>query len=450
MPGTLKEAVNADPTPHARLLTVVLHFDDLLAPPALAFAWVEKSLALGRGDADAFSGKRLTLLDPRVSTDHAELVRRGDETFVRDLGSSNGTWVNGERVDGEQRLGSGDLIELGRTVLCYRETTTALAWQVIGKKGQPQGVSFGALRTFNPELGELYRRLTKIAATPQPVLIVGETGTGKDVLSNTLHDASGRKGQLVAVDCGAVPDSLFESTLFGHERGAFTGATEARVGEISRAQNGTLLLDEVGNLTPAGQAKLLRVLESGKVTPLGGTKTQEVDVRWLAATNRKLMQEGDGFRSDLLHRLAGFVIELPPLRARREDLGLLLADLLITAKVKRASLHPVAGRALVNNALGGNVRQLRNIVQRAAHHGPEVVLELEALGALEQSPEPISEPDEVERPRGDVPDKAALETALTTAKGNVAQAARSLNTSARQLYRWLARAEIDPETFRRS
>ena len=452
MAGTLKEAVDSDRAPLARLITVVMHFDDALAPPGLTGAWVEKTLTIGRGEADEIAPKHLALMDPRVSTEHAELVRDGAEVLVRDLGSSNGTWVNGERVEGEQRLESGDLIEVGRSVLCFRQTTTALASQVIGKKGRAQGVSFGTLRTLNPELGELYRKLSKIAATPQPVLIIGETGTGKDVLANELHKLSGKSGQFVAVDCGAVPDSLFESTLFGHEKGAFTGATEVRVGEISRAQKGTLLLDEVGNLTPAGQAKLLRVLETGKVTPLGSTKTQDLDVRWLAATNRRLMQEGDGFRADLLHRLAGVVVDLPPLRARREDLGLLLANLLTAEGVKRASVHPVAGRALVNNPLGGNVRQLRNIVQRAKHASDDavVVVTLEALGALEEPAEPSSERGEAERPRGDVPGKAALETALTSAKGNVAQAARSLGTSARQLYRWLARAQIDPEGFRQS
>lgn len=444
MADTLKESVNSDPTPFVRLLTVVMHFDDALAPPGLVFAWTEKTLAIGRGEADELDGGKLGLMDPRVSTAHAELVLDGDDVLVRDLGSSNGTWVNGARVEGEQQLESGDLIELGRTVLCYRQTTTPLAWQVIGKKGRAQGVSFGALRTFNPELGDRYRKLAKVATSAQPVLIIGETGTGKDVLSNELHEASGRKGQLVAVDCGAIPDSLFESTLFGHEKGAFTGATEARVGEIMRASKGTLLLDEVGNLTPAAQAKLLRVLETSKVTALGGAKTQEVDVRWLAATNRQLMQEGDGFRADLLHRLAGVVVELPPLRERKEDLGLLLATLLTAAGVKKASVQPQAGRALVNQALGGNVRQLRNIVQRAANGGTEVVIDLEALGALEGAE--VATP---EKPReGGVPNKPALEAALTSANGNVAQAARSLGTSARQLYRWLSRAGLDPERFR--
>ena len=157
MAGTLKEAVDSDRAPLARLITVVMHFDDALAPPELAGAWVEKTLTIGRSETDGLGPKHLTLMDPRVSTEHAELVRDGDEVLVRDLGSSNGTWVNGERVEGEQRLESGDLIEVGRTVLCFRQTSTALASQVIGKKGRAQGVCFGTLRTFNPELGELYR-----------------------------------------------------------------------------------------------------------------------------------------------------------------------------------------------------------------------------------------------------------------------------------------------------
>ncbi len=449
MPGTLKEVVGAEHAPLVRLLNVVVHYDDVLSPPAMIVAWPGGKLVFGRGEADALEKGRFHLKDPRVSTDHAELTASADGAVLRDLGSSNGSWVNGVRVDGKANLESGDLIELGRTALVYREAPQGQANHVLGK------ATLGALRTFNPELGELYRRLSKVAATNQPALIVGETGTGKDVVANALHQASGRIGPLVAVDCGAIPDSLFESTLFGHERGAFTGATEPRVGEITRAQKGTLLLDEVGNLTPVAQAKLLRVLETSKVTPLGGTKTQDLDIRWLAATNRFLMQEGDDFRSDLLHRLAGFVVSLPALRRRREDLGLLIATLLKGLGVKKASLAPSAARTLLNHSLPGNIRQLRNVLQRAAHAGEEVIIDDEVLGVLEQ-PERRPEPegaedvsDEGDKPeRGVVPAKEALEAALVAADGNVAEAARRLNTYPRQLYRWLTRSGIDPETFR--
>ncbi len=456
MAGTVKEVVDADRAPLVRLLSVVMHFDDVLAPPGLVVAWPGTKVVFGRGGDDGLERGRFSLKDPRVSTDHAELVSVDGGAVLRDLGSSNGSWINGVRVDGKATLESGDLIELGRTVLVYREAPAAQANHVLGKPGGRAGATLGALRTFNPELGEIYRRLAKVAATTQPALIVGETGTGKDVLANELHRASGRPGAFVAVDCGAVPDSLFESTLFGHERGAFTGATEPRVGELARAQKGTLLLDEVGNLTPAAQAKLLRVLETSKVTPLGGTKTQELDVRWLAATNRFLMQEGDDFRSDLLHRLAGFVVSLPSLRRRREDLGVLIAHLLTGLEVKKASLSPAAGRTLLNHALGGNIRQLRNVLQRAAHGGSEIVIDDEALGVLEQpdrrvAPDLEVEPSEEEegRPeRGFVPPKEELEAALVNANGNVAEAARKLGTYSRQLYRWLTRSGIDPERFR--
>jgi DNA-binding NtrC family response regulator len=453
MAGTVKESSSRDTAPLTRLLTVVLHYDDALTPPALTVPWSGAKVVFGRGEADRYEGPRFTLKDPRVSTDHAELQDGDSGPVLRDLGSSNGSWINGVRVDGKATLATGDLIELGRTVLVYREAPASQATHVLSKTG----ATLGALRTLNPELGDIYRRLAKIAATTQPALIVGETGTGKDVVANELHKTSGRAGPFVAVDCGAVPDSLFESTLFGHERGAFTGATEPRVGEITRAQKGTLLLDEVGNLTPIAQAKLLRVLETSKVTPLGGTRTQDLDVRWLAATNRFLMQEGDDFRSDLLHRLAGFVVTLPALRRRREDLGLLIAHLLRGLGVTKASVAPPAGRILMNHAFGGNIRQLRNVLQRAAHAGSTVVIDDEALGVLEQAPQPrpsapapaAGADDDDDRPeRGFVPPKTELEAALVEARGNVAEAARKLGTYPRQLYRWLSRSGVDVERFR--
>jgi DNA-binding NtrC family response regulator len=443
MAGTLKDAVDADSSPRTRLLTVVLHYDDALTPTARQVVWPGTKVIFGRGTEDSLNGGRFTLNDPRVSTDHAELFSEGEGAVLRDLGSSNGSWVNGQRVSGRALLASGDLIELGRTVLVYREAPAAQANHVLANTG----ATFGALRTLNPELGDVYRQLSKLAATQQAGLIVGETGTGKDVLARELHRASGRSGQLVAIDCGAVPDTLFESTLFGHERGAFTGATEARVGEIARAHEGTLLLDEVGNLTAAAQAKLLRVMETSVVARLGGTKTQQLDIRWLAATNRLVLEEGDGFRADLLHRLAGFVVSLPPLRRRREDLGLLINHLLNELKVMKATITPAAGRILMNHALGGNVRQLRNVLQRSAHAGGEVVIGEESLGALER-PESQEPTEEDNGNRAAVPDQARLEAALANANGNVAEAARTLGTYPKQLYRWMARAGVTPGRFR--
>ncbi len=447
MGGTLKDAVDADPSPRTRLLTVVLHYDDALTPCAQLMVWPGTKVTFGRGTKDSFDAGRFTLNDPRVSTDHAELLLEGEGAVLRDLGSSNGSWVNGRRVPGRTSLASGDLIELGRTVLVYREAPTPQANHVLANTAAGPGATFGSLRTLNPELGDIYRQLSKLAATGQPGLIVGETGTGKDVVARELHRASGRSGLLVAVDCGAVPDTLFESTLFGHERGAFTGATEARVGEIARAHEGTLLLDEVGNLTPAAQAKLLRVMETSLIARLGGTKTQQFDIRWLAATNRLLLEEGDDFRADLLHRLAGFVVSLPPLRSRREDLGLLIADLLTAMGVQKATITPAAGRSLMNHTLGGNVRQLRNVLQRAAHAGGEVVIDEGSLGVLEQS-EPREPPGDENANRALVPDQASLEAALVNANGNVAEAARTLGTYPKQLYRWMARAGVAPGRFR--
>ncbi|MFT3837741.1 MAG: sigma 54-interacting transcriptional regulator [Myxococcaceae bacterium] len=444
-----------------RLLTVVAYYDDALAPPNEVYAWTGEPITIGRGDPSGLNNGKLSVADPRVSTAHAELKVDRGSVVLRDLGSSNGTFVDGVRAQGPTLVDDGALIELGRTALVYRAATPTRAQSVLPDKNEKAGARLGQLTTLNPELGELFTRLLKVATTDQPALLVGETGTGKDVLAHEVHALSGRKGELVAVDCGAIPDNLFESTMFGHEKGAFTGATEPREGEIVRAHRGTLFLDEVGNLSPSGQAKLLRALETSVVTPLGSSKSEKVDVRWLAATNRLVLGEDDGFRSDLLHRLAGFVVTLPPLRQRREDLGLLIAALLVKAGVKKAKLTPAAARMLLNHPLPGNARQLRNVINRAATAGDDVTIDEDALGALEidggpkppraTPAQPNDTPNERMPPlRAKQPGKEELEAVLIRAGGVVSEAARALGTSPRQLYRWLEKVGLDPDAFRKS
>ena len=447
MAGTIKEAVTSGGGPPVQLITVVAHYDDVLRAPRVVQVWNGEPLVLGRGDADLLSGATFTLKDPRVSTRHAELRVEHGQVVVRDLGSSNGTFVDGQAVQGATPLDGNSVLEIGRTALVVRSMSAVRAAPLVAQRG----VQLGALLTLHPVLGEVFLRLAKVAQSAQAVLFVGETGTGKEVLAQQVHALSQRSGALVAVDCGAIPDDLFESTLFGHEKGAFTGATEAREGEIERAHRGTLFLDEVGNLSAGGQAKLLRALETSIVTPLGSSKSQKVDVRWLAATNRLVLSKDDSFRSDLLHRLAGFVVTLPPLRERREDLGLLIAALLERAGVRQARLTPSAARTLFCHPLPGNVRQLRNVLQRAAHGGDDLVIDDDALGALEL--DLVVEPADVEDPRkggrGRAPSPQELEAALRAADGVVAEAARAVGTSSRQLYRWLDKAGLDPERFRR-
>lgn len=223
----------------------------------------------------------------------------------------------------------------------------------------------------SPAMKTLRGMINAVAGSEMTVLITGESGVGKELVARAIHDASPRaEANFVAIDCCSFQDKLFESELFGHERGAFTGADRQKPGLIEMASGGTLFLDEIGEVEANIQAKLLRVLETGKFRRLGGTKELTANVRFVAATNRNLEElsfKGD-FRSDLYFRLSGFSIEVPSLRDRRDDIPLLVAHLLgrhPMAKRQAKTIHPRAMRALVTYDWPGNIRELRNIIERA-------------------------------------------------------------------------------------
>jgi transcriptional regulator with GAF, ATPase, and Fis domain len=242
----------------------------------------------------------------------------------------------------------------------------------------------------SPSLARVLKQVEQVAVTDAPVLLLGETGTGKDLLASALHARSRRRARaLVAVNCAALPTALIESELFGHERGAFTGAVQRKAGRFEIADGGTLLLDEIGELPGEVQAKLLRVLQSGEFERLGCPRTQKVDVRVIAATNRDLEQEvREGrFRADLYYRLSVFPITLPPLRQRPEDIPLLVWHFIARHQgsfgksIKRVPRRVL--QALSAYAWPGNVRELQNVVERALilSNGPSLELEPELLGA---------------------------------------------------------------------
>jgi DNA-binding NtrC family response regulator len=264
-----------------------------------------------------------------------------------------------------------------------------------------------------------------------------------------IHELSGRRGSYGGVDCGAVPETLFESTFFGHKTGP-----DARRGEILRADGGTLFLDEVANMSLTAQAKLLRVIEDGKVVPLGSSDGTSVDVRWIAATNRDLFTDGAGFRPDLLRRLAGYVARIPPLRQRREDLGVLAAHLLTDVGAKKASITAPAGRKLFASNMPGNVRQLRTVLRAAAILAGDAAIEVAHLGRFDAPKEGRTElqpldVDEVEAKKASkAPEPAELDAALTQVGGNVVQAARLLGTHPRQLSRWIEKHQMSLEKYR--
>jgi len=299
-----------------------------------------------------------------------------------------------------------------------------------------------------PAMASVVEALRKVAPTGATVLLVGESGTGKEVAARTLHEQSERRdGPFVAVNCAALSAQLLESELFGHEKGAFTGAHARRRGRIELAQGGTLFLDEVGELKPDLQAKLLRVLQEKTFERVGGMQTLDADVRWIAATNRDLVAAiGEGqFREDLYHRLAVFPVKLPPLRDRLEDLPDLVEVLLggIAAELGRGNLtlDDAAMKRLARASWPGNVRELRNVLERAAILADGSTIEERHLW--------IEDRDAPPRAGGAVPlrsleelEREAIVRALEHVDGNRKQAAELLGIGLRTLYDKIKRYDL--------
>lgn len=318
-----------------------------------------------------------------------------------------------------------------------RSSLRALRERVQRTDVAPLPLSYGA-RAMVPVIHEL----NKVAPTDATVLLLGESGTGKEVAARMLHAMSPRsQGPFVAVNSAALSDTLLESELFGHEKGAFTGATARRRGRIELAEGGTFFLDEIGELKPEQQAKLLRVLQERRIERLGGTTSVPVDVRWIAATNRNLLQqvEQGHFRSDLYHRLAVFPIHLPPLRERQEDIVPIAEALLkrIAGELGKPGLKlsPEAAAKLRGHSWPGNVRELANALERAAiladqsQLGPELFPSAPQATTNTQAQTATNSAvtlDQLER--------QAIQSALDRCGGHRRQAAEQLGIGLRTLY----------------
>ena len=325
----------------------------------------------------------LVIRDDTVSRHHCEIYLEAGQYLVRDLGSTNGTFVDRVRIR-EAWLRPGCQLTLGTTELRYAASDETFRI-VPSDKSKFQDIIGG-----DPKMREIYAILERIAPTDATVIIEGETGTGKEVVARSTHMASRRsRGPFMVFDCGAVPENLIESELFGHEKGAFTGAVSTRQGVFELAQGGTVFLDELGELQLDLQPKLLRVLEQREVKRVGGTKPIKIDVRVVAATNRDLEEEvrAGRFREDLFYRLSVVRLLLPPLRDRKVDVQPLIQQFL---KVGRFNQGPDGvrrvkqiSRAALDRLLEydwpGNVRELHNVVERAVSFADGETIEVRDL-----------------------------------------------------------------------
>jgi transcriptional regulator with GAF, ATPase, and Fis domain len=310
------------------------------------------------------------LADESVSRSHAQITCDDAGLSIADLGTTNGTRVLGRMLAPGERaaLGIGSVIEIGKVLIVVQRAGAAPLVAAERSWKPPSGVLIE-----DATMRQVYKLLDVVAPTSMSVLVLGETGVGKDVFAESIHRASKRASMpFLKLNCAALPESILESELFGHERGAFTGALQAKVGLFESADGGTVFLDELGELPLPTQAKLLRVLESGEVMRVGSVKTKKINFRLISATNRDLQGRVDDglFRSDLFFRINGFTITIPSLRERKDDIMPLANHFLLTARrsLERegAIFSPSASEVLQRYRWPGNIRELRNVVDRAA------------------------------------------------------------------------------------
>lgn len=333
-------------------------------------------ITVGRG-----YGNDVTLTDGSVSNSHLELRLNEQGVTIRELGSSNGTWVGKVQILGEARLRDGAEFYVGDCKL--RLASVGMVDVAVSRR-----TTFGSLRGASPEMRELFAQLVRLAQAPLSVLILGETGTGKELVARALHSESSRASKpFVVLDCGSIPSELAEATIMGYRKGAFTGAVRDTPGCFEDADGGVLFLDELGELSPELQPKLLRVLDRQEVQRIGETRPRKIDVRVLAATNRDLrkMVATEKFRLDLYHRLAQVTLSIPPLRERPEDIGLLARTFLEQFSKQTEREMRFSDDALPwlkERFWEGNVRELKMLVQSAAYLAPGSTVSARVLAQL--------------------------------------------------------------------
>ncbi|HWO08964.1 MAG TPA: sigma 54-interacting transcriptional regulator [Polyangiaceae bacterium] len=390
---------------------------------------VRRGVTLAVGETilvGAHVGCQLAIDDPTISARHARLTATAEGVLVEDLGSKNGVYIAGARVE-RALLRAGDgYFSIGRT-------------RVAVELARPRADAgelplLPGLVGSSAPMRRLAAEIRRVAVLDAPVLLLGESGTGKDVVARALHLASGRRGRYVPLNAGGLGEALADSELFGHCRGAFTGAVQARCGAFELADRGTLLLDEVADLAPSIQVKLLRAVEDGEIRQLGGAAPVKVRTRLVTATWAPLERriEAGTFRADLFHRISTFVIRVPPLRQRRSDIPALVRCLLRAREEELGPkyLSPGALELLDGYPFPGNVRELFSIVYRAAALGEgREVRAADIASALPEAP-----------PTGAKPRLDARQL-LDVHKGNVSAAARSAHVPRSTFRAWLRREE---------
>jgi transcriptional regulator with PAS, ATPase and Fis domain len=437
-------------------LLVAGHADSGAPPPGQSIVTFDSCLTVGRRAADLCDGDaRWEVPDQLVSRAHFRIDRVGDDpgpaaSFVlTDLGSRNGTFVDGQRLNGQPvPLAEGAIISLGNAVAVFRRVTGRQLDAIEAERKRP----LGPVATGSPVLAAVCQKLRKLAPAGGEILLLGETGVGKEIYARAIHAHSGQGGGFVAVNCAALPRELVESELFGFVRGAHSEARFDKRGLVEDAEGGTLFLDEIGDMPSSLQAKLLRFLQDKEVLALGSSRRRRIDVRVLAATNRTVLSpragevESVGLRLDLASRLGAEPIELPPLRVRIEDLGRLCA-LLVGPRWK--PFEPDAFLALARHRFPGNVRELSRVLENAL----ALAVDDETI-AIRHLPEAIALPRAPARPLAGktkprpAPDADELATLLRRFSGNVARVARELDRKAPLIYRWCHRHQLNPDSFR--